>query len=315
MALDATIGRELPFITYFPALIAAAALGGIEGGAICLLLSTAAAWILFLPGGAPPAWAIGSFWISGGLIIVMAAALADSVRELRRSRRHLRDTQARLETLVGELAHRNRNALAVATSIVSQSARAATSIAEAERIINERLVALARAQDVVLDSKGAFASLYGLLKATIAPFDTDRFIIARSRDAMIAPEIAGSLGLLLHEMATNAVKHGALSAPAGRVLINWALDDGMVCLSWREVGGPRVAPATRKGFGSRLMGAALKPYGGKVERRFDPDGVYCELHIPARPVEDAGDIPEEVEERALALADPASHSEGAPEVR
>ncbi len=285
MALEAAVGRELPFITFFPALIAAAALGGFAGGATCLVLSTVAPWILFLPGGAPPAWAIGSFWISGGLIIVVGAALSDSVRELRRSRTRLDETQARLQTLVGELAHRNRNALAVMMSIVSQSARNATSINEAERIINERLAARARAQDVVLASHGASASLCALLTATIAPFDAGRFTIPSLPDAEIAPELAGPLGLLLHEMATNAVKHGALSTPDGRVLVDWTFADGAVALNWREIGGPAVARPARKGFGTRLLGAALKPHGGKVERRFHPEGVSCELHILTRPVE------------------------------
>lgn len=283
-AMAAEVGGQLPFITFFPALIAAAALGGIEGGLTCLLLSSVAAWLLFLPGGAPLAWAIGSFWVSGGLIIVVGAALADSVRQLRRNRRHLAETEERLRTLVGELAHRNRNALSVMMAIVSQSARGVASVEEAERIINQRLGALLRAQEVVLESHGASASLCALLKATIAPFDADRFTIAASADAELAPELAGPLGLLFHELATNAVKHGALSVLGGRILVGWTFGDAEARLTWREIGGPPVAAPARKGFGTRLL-AALEPNGGKVERHFDPEGVRCELCIPARPAE------------------------------
>lgn len=285
MALEAQVGHEFPFVLFFPALIAAAVLGGFEGGATCLVISTAAAWILFLPGNARLAWAIGSFWISGGFIVAMAAALANGVRELRRSRRQLGEAEQRLRTLVGELAHRNRNALAVVMSIVSQSARNAASIEEAERIINARLGALLRAQDVVVESHGASASLCVLLNETIAPFDANRFTIPASPDAEIAPEIAGPLGLLFHEMATNALKHGALSVPSGRVEIDWTLENGMACLRWRELGGPPVVRPARKGFGTRLITSALAPNGGRVQRHFDPDGVRYELHVPARPVE------------------------------
>jgi hypothetical protein len=113
------------------------------GGTSCLLLGTIGAYLFFLPGGAPPGWAIGSFWVSGGLIILVGDGLADSVRALRRSRRQLNEAQDRLQTMVGELAHRNRNALSVIMSIVSQSARAGGSAEEAAKLINERLGALA----------------------------------------------------------------------------------------------------------------------------------------------------------------------------
>src|SRR5262249_5304763 len=140
------LGRELPFITYFPALIFAAALGGWAGGWSCLAAATVMAAVWVLPVGELAAWAVGSFWIAGALIVIVAAALSDSIRDLRLSRERLAETQGRLRTLVGELAHRNRNALFVIMSIVSQSARGAASADEAERIINARLDSMLRAQ-------------------------------------------------------------------------------------------------------------------------------------------------------------------------
>jgi two-component sensor histidine kinase len=283
-ALEAPIGHELPFITYFPALIFAAALGGRIGGVTCLLLSTGGAYFLFLPGGAPPLWAIASFWVSGGLVVLVADGLADSVRALRRSQAQINEAQDKLHTLVGELAHRNRNALTVIMSIVSQSARSAGSAEEAERIINERLGALARSQELLLESEGGSASLRALLEAAVAPFGLDRFTIAPSPDAEVAADAAAPLGLLFHEMATNAMKHGALSEADGRVLVDWTVDDGAAHLRWREVDGPASSEPARRGFGTRLLSAALSPHGGKVERRFEPDGVVCDLHVPAKPV-------------------------------
>lgn len=280
-ALEAPLGHELPFITYFPALILAAAIGGRIGGATCLLASTLAAWLLFLPPeGAPRAWAIGSFWVAGGLIIFVGTALVESVRELRRSRTRLDEAQGELRTLVGELAHRNRNALSVIMSIVSQSARSAASAADAARIINERLNALARAQQIVVQSNGA-AALDSLVETTLAPFGLERFAIAPSPNAEVEPDVAAPLALVFHEMATNAVKYGALSQPEGSVALDWALESGKVRLSWRESGGREVAEPTVEGFGTRLFGAALAPHGGKVERRFERDGLAYVLLIPA----------------------------------
>ena len=284
--LEWPIGHELPFITYFPALIFAAALGGVIGGVTCLLLATMAAYFLFLPGGAQPAWAIGAFWISGGLIVLVADGLADAVRALRRSRAQFNEAQDKLQTMVGELAHRNRNALTVIMSIVSQSARNAGSAAEAERIINERLGALARAQELLLESRGNAASLRALVEAALAPFGLERFTIAPSPDAEVTADAAAPLGLLFHEMATNALKHGALSEAKGQILIEWTVDEGAAHLRWREVDGPSVSEPARRGFGTRLLAGALTPHDGKVERRFEPQGVVCDLHVPVKPLVD-----------------------------
>jgi two-component sensor histidine kinase len=241
-----------------------------------------AALILFLPlGGLAAEWGTLSFGVAGLLAVVVAAGLADSVRELRRNRAQLTDAQTQLRTLVGELAHRNRNALFVIISIVKQSARSASSAAEAERIINARLEALVRAQEVIVGAEGGGASLRPLIERTLEPFGLERFNIEPSPEAQLAADTAMALGLLFHELSTNAIKHGALSAPAGRVHVGWTLHSGAARLTWRERGGPVVAEPQRKGFGTRLLEGALASQGGKAERRFEPEGLVCELHIPA----------------------------------
>jgi two-component sensor histidine kinase len=280
LLMQAPLGRELPFITYFPALIVASALGGATGGLTCLAAATLGAALLLRASPVSAAWALGSFWIAGGLIIAVAAALADSVRELRLSRGKLTETQAQLQTLVGELAHRSRNALFVIMSIVSQSARAASSAADAARIINARLEALRRAQEVTLRVDGTSALLGPLLQTALEPFDLERIVIAPGPEVQVEADVAMGLGLLFHELATNALKYGALSRPQGRVTIEWTVDASFARFVWREAGGPPVEEPSRKGFGARLLETALVPQGGKAERRFEPEGVVCELHIP-----------------------------------
>lgn len=282
LVIEGPLGRELPFITYFPALIIASAVGGFAGGLTCLVVASLAVTLLLAPVDVPPAWALGSFWIAGGLVIAVASALADSVRELRVNRGELTKTQQQLQTLVGELAHRNRNALFVIMSIVSQSAQAAQSAAEAERIINSRLEALLRAQEVVRVDE-ASAGLRPLLEKALEPFDLRRIAIAPAPEVQVESDVAVGLGLLFHELATNALKYGALSLPSGRILIDWTAAGGFARFVWREVGGPRVSEPTKKGFGARLMDVALIPQGGKAERRFEADGLICELRIPSLP--------------------------------
>jgi two-component sensor histidine kinase len=280
LAIHGPLGAGLPFITYFPALIVAAALGGWLGGLSCLAVATIAAIALFLRPDMSAAWALGSFWVSGALVIAVAAALADGVRELRLSRAELTDAHAQLQTLVGELAHRNRNALQVMMFIVSQSARNAPSAAAAEEVINARLGALLQAQEVIVRSDSGSASLGPLLEEALEPFGAESFALASSPEVEVKADVAVALGLLFHELATNAVKYGALSRPNGRVDLGWSLDNGMARVTWREVGGPGVAEPSKRGFGARLFDAALVPQGGKVERRFEPDGLVCELHVP-----------------------------------
>jgi two-component sensor histidine kinase len=266
------LGRQLPFITAFPALIFASAFGGLVGGATCLVAATLAAWWLAGSAGIP-VWAYIAFWCSGGLVVATASATGDTVRRLRA-------VEGELRTVVRELGHRNRNALAVIMSIVSQSARMAGSAKEAERIINARLDALVRAQGLIVESDAAAAGLSALLDRTLEPFDLARFSIQPGAPCEIHAEAAVALGLVFHELATNAVKYGALSAPAGRVQISWAIDSEVAHLTWREVGGPPPAEGGVAGFGSRLLASALAPQGGRAERRLTPQGAICELWIP-----------------------------------
>ena len=182
--------------------------------------------------------------------------------------------------MVGELAHRNQNALTVIMSIVRQSARSAATAEEAAQIINDRLAALSRAQDVVLESQGSAVSLGALLETSVAPFDIGRFAIAVPTDTRVAPDLAAPLALLIYEMATNAVKYGALSRTAGRVQLDCVPDGAVARLTWAEIGGPPVAEPARQGFGTRLLSGALAPFGGRVERRFLSEGVVCEMVVP-----------------------------------
>lgn len=224
-------------------------------------------------------------WLAG-LVGVLLGAGAMAAVLLRRGRdpaagpAKAAETPTQLQTLVSELAHRNRNALFVIMAIVSQSARAANSAEEAERIINARLAALLRAQEVILHADGASARLGLLIQRALEPFDLTRVAVSPGPEVQVESDVAVGLGLLFHELATNALKYGALSLPQGRVLIDWSLEADVARLVWREVGGPPVAEPAQKGFGSRLLDTALVPQGGKVERRFEPDGLVCVLMIP-----------------------------------
>lgn len=280
-AVASVLGYGLPFISYFPFLIGAAIWGGARGGVIALVVSAAAAGRLFFrPDDPLRPWALGSFILSGGLIILAGALLAEAVRVSRDREQRLEAAEAQLRVLVGELAHRGRNAITVLMAIVSQSMRRASSLKEAEQIINARLDALARAQDEVLKAEGGATSLPALLSRTLEPFDLARFEIDYEGDALVHPDAAAAVCLVIHELATNAVKYGALST-AGRVHVSCRERDGKSRVEWRETGGPTVEPPEALGFGHRLLRMALSPHGGSAIRRFEAGGVVCEIEVPA----------------------------------
>jgi two-component sensor histidine kinase len=302
------IGYGLPFISYFPFLLAAAIWGGARGGVIALAISTlAAARLFFRPGDPLLTWALGSFVLSGGFIVLAGALLAEAVRVSRDREQRLEAAEAQLRVLVGELAHRGRNAITVLMAIVSQSIRRAGSLQEAEQIINARLDALARAQDEVLKAGGGATSLPALLSRTLEPFDLGRFELGCEGAALVNPDAAAAVCLVVHELATNAVKYGALSS-GGRVYVHCSEAHGKSRIEWRETGGPKVEPPEAHGFGQRLLSMALSPHGGRATRHFEPNGVVCEIEIPMPEVRVEGRPPsrsEPVAIRAVSSADVA----------
>ncbi|ACG79462.1 sensor histidine kinase [Phenylobacterium zucineum HLK1] len=183
--------------------------------------------------------------------------------------------------LLGELAHRAKNGIQVMMAIVAQTARSVSTVHEFETVLNARLRAMAESHDLVTASGGRPVALADVVAKTLTPFDTARFEVDDLGGTTIAGDVAVALALLLHELATNAVKYGALSAPAGCVKIRKTpAAEGEAALAWTEEGGPIVATVGRKGFGSRLLEVSLRQQGGRVESRFEPGGFQAAIHFP-----------------------------------
>jgi len=190
--------------------------------------------------------------------------------------------EERRALLMGELAHRAKNGLTVMMAIVSQTARSAASVEEFEAVLTARLDAMAKSQDLVTATSGGPVQLTDMLEVALTPFGLARFEIAPEfAGVTIAGQMAAALGLLLHEMATNAVKYGALSVRKGRVRIAAGeAPQGRVVLHWCETGGPPVGPPPRPGFGSRVLQTALTPFGGKVATDFAERGFEARVEFP-----------------------------------
>ena len=101
-------------------------------------------------------------------------------------------------------------------------------------------------------------------------------------DVVVPPKVALGLAIIVHELATNATKYGALSTAQGSLSVEWSCADGSVDLTWCEQGGPTVSLPTRQGFGTRMLSRAVAgDLGGEVDLRFPPEGVRCRLRFPA----------------------------------
>jgi two-component sensor histidine kinase/GAF domain-containing protein len=188
--------------------------------------------------------------------------------------------EARQRLLINELNHRVKNTLATVQSIAAQTLRNASSLPRAREDFENRLLALSRAHDILTRRTWEGASVGEICGAATEAHGSDRFDLS-GPDLNLAPQTALSLSLALHELATNAAKYGALSVPAGRVAVAWALEGRRLRLTWRERGGPPVAPPGRKGFGSRLIERGLaRELGGEARLTFAPEGVVCEVVAP-----------------------------------
>jgi PAS domain S-box-containing protein len=191
------------------------------------------------------------------------------------------------KTLINELNHRVKNMLATVQSIAMQTQRS-TPDAFAERF-EQRLMALSRAHDLLTGSQWTGVRLRELLKQALSPFagDADPSIRMDGPDRMLSARAALALAMVIHELATNASKYGALSIPSGRVDVSWSLelrnDAEWLCLNWTEKDGPAVEESRRRGFGSRLIERSIgKDLGGRSELRFAPSGAQCMLAFPLR---------------------------------
>lgn len=192
------------------------------------------------------------------------------------------------ELLAGEMSHRVKNLLAVATSLTHLTSRSAASIGDMSTELIGRLTALGRAHDMVRPlpgHEGKAALLGDLFSVLLAPYDDTAAFAGRIRVSVprmgVGERTARTLALVIHELATNSLKHGALSAEAGTLDISSTTEDGDVLVVWAETGGPSIkeAPAMR-GFGSRLLARSLsEQLQGAISYDWQPAGLVATLRM------------------------------------
>jgi two-component sensor histidine kinase len=268
----------VPFVTYFPFILLSALLLGWRYAVPVAVLSGFIANrflrdepVLFYVG-----WRDAVMFT---LFVVVCAILIYMGEQLRQLVRELEEAKAREELFSAELLHRAKNTLTIVGALASLTRRRSPP-EEFFPAFAGRIQALNRATDLLVHENAQQRSIARLVEHAIAPFRSDGNFRVEGPDCRIPQASCMPLMLVLHELSTNAVKHGALTVPDGVVAITWGLSDGsrpMLALHWREHGGPPVEPQGHAGMGSALMRAqkGLR----RIDFRLLSKGAECDIDI------------------------------------
>jgi len=191
-----------------------------------------------------------------------------------------KQTERQAAIIAREAEHRTRNILATVSATVELSQSDTPDGLKAA--IRGRIQALANAHALFVESRWAGAELNQLAARELSPYQTDRRrALIEGPPIILNPTVAQTLAVMLHELATNAAKYGALSAPDGRIQMTWSQSShDILTIRWTERGGPVVRRPTRQGFGSRVMDTLIQQLGGTVVFDWRNDGLCCEITVP-----------------------------------
>ena len=217
---------------------------------------------------------------SGGRLLVVASVI--DITERKRNEEHIR-------FVMDELSHRSKNLLTVVLAVANRTVEHAMSFDEFQANFESRLMALARSHDLLIERGWTGATIEALIFTQLKPFldDLALRVDIEGPPITLAPQAAQNIGLAFHELATNAMKYGALSSPEGRIVIRWGVDDRQTPrkfrLSWHEQGGPHVNPPKHEGFGHRVLShMAQGSSDTNVRLVFAPEGFAWTLECEAQ---------------------------------
>ncbi|MGN6313561.1 MAG: sensor histidine kinase [Rhodanobacteraceae bacterium] len=231
------------------------------------------------------------FWGSG-LMLPVSDGEPDAYLKIFRDNTEVRRAAERQALLIDELNHRVKNTLAIVQSMAMQTLRSCPSSADAREALESRLVALAKAHDILTSGQWRGGDLLELVAGALEAYSNEkmpRFNI-HGPPVRLRPKALLALSMAVHELATNAMKYGALSNEKGLVEISWDLGESTpqrFRFQWKERGGPPVQPPRKRGFGSRLVEEGLgQDIAAEVHLSFAGEGLECTIEAPVREITD-----------------------------
>jgi PAS domain S-box-containing protein len=216
----------------------------------------------------------GKFVVEGGEPVQLAGVCMDVTER--------KESELQRSLLVAELSHRVKNTLATVISVARQSFAGNADAEEAQRSFNARIRALGQTHSRLAETSWSGVGLETLLADELAPYSSGGNVRLAGPAALLGPKQALTLGMAVHELATNAAKYGALSTSDGLVEVEWTVNaDRQLRIRWRESGGPAVSPPSRSGFGRLLIERVLAAdLGGTVQTDFAKEGLTCTIITP-----------------------------------
>ncbi|MES2441385.1 MAG: PAS domain S-box protein [Pseudomonadota bacterium] len=224
-------------------------------------------------------------WETNSRLTTDEAGNPTALHAIGRDMTEAKRAEAHQKLLIDELNHRVKNTLAIVQGIGQQTFKAGADPVAARHAFEGRLAALSEAHNLLTREHWGPVSMTQIIGDAVAPHGGRTRVELDGPDLPLAPKTAISLALAVHELATNAVKHGALSRPEGRVAIRWSRtgtgEAPRLLLTWTERDGPAVALPTRRGFGTRMIERGLAAeLGGSVRIDFAPAGLVCTVDAP-----------------------------------
>lgn len=264
------------FTPYFPAVVFATAFGGLRVG-ILTALAGGALGVTVDFGGAPADSArlglLVIYLMVCGLTIWGIEHFRSIAARQREIARRLIQEEAYRKLVVDELQHRLKNKLSTMHAVLHQVLHDQPKVWAS---IDQRIRALSATDDLIARVDGSGCDIKDLLLSELGPYGHVRFTL--NGDPLFLPaKLAVSLALIFHELATNAGKYGAFSAPRGLLQVSWSVSDDRLNISWDETEGPSIETVGQAGFGTKLLKSALRPFDGKTDIAFLKSGVHCTM--------------------------------------
>jgi len=218
-------------------------------------------------------------WRSAFAAMTLAGLLALTALVARQARREA--------MLMGELEHRLKNVLSVVDAVINRAGEEAQSTADFLSSLRGRLQSIADTQSLLSRSRWKGVSIADLIGAELGPYTTRSNTSIEGPAIHLVPNASHAVGMVIHELTTNAAKYGALARPGGQVTVRWTLTAkdtpaARLKIEWNEAGGPTVTVPTRQGYGSSVINDLLTyEFGGRVDLTFATDGLRCTIELPA----------------------------------
>jgi two-component sensor histidine kinase len=274
----------LYFACFYPAILLAALWGGAGPGLLAMAASLLTVWYIFLPPPFSPVFKDRATWLNLAMFCASSGLLVWIADRYRRALDAIVAAEETRRLMADEMRHRTRNSLAIAQTLVNRTL--ADDPVKAATLMQRLRIALDPGELLNPGTAGGEA-LHRILTTELQPYGLEKFNLDGEPVTLNATQ-SRNMALIVHELTTNAAKYGALANGSGKISIAWRVTENTLALSWRENStAANAAPSCSSGFGTRLIDAMVRGFGGEIDRSFGEGGFACRIVAPLKADEPA----------------------------